>query len=76
MMLYLGDVYDNGTIAEFYNWYGEATHQWFDRFKSITNPVIGNHEYESLLGPEPLGYAATGEPALRTCTPSTSRAGT
>ena len=56
MMLYLGDVYDNGTIAEFYNWYGQATHQWFDRFKSITNPVIGNHEYESLLGPDPLGY--------------------
>ena len=47
MMLYLGDVYDDGTAAEFFNWYGEATHRWFDRFKSITNPVIGNHEYDA-----------------------------
>ena len=50
MLLYLGDVYDDGTVAEFYNWYGEATHRWFDRFNAITNPVIGNHEYDAVLG--------------------------
>ncbi|WP_392544399.1 DNRLRE domain-containing protein [Oryzobacter telluris] len=44
MMTYLGDVYDDGTITEFRNWYGDSTH-WYGRFKDITAPVIGNHEY-------------------------------
>ncbi len=61
MLLYLGDVYDDGTIAEFYNWYGEATHRWFDRFNAITNPVIGNHEYDPVLGNSGyVGYWGTG----------------
>jgi hypothetical protein len=44
MFLYLGDVYEKGTPSEFYNWYGSSG-QLFGRFKSITNPTIGNHEY-------------------------------
>jgi chitodextrinase len=54
MLLYLGDVYESGTPAEFWNWYGQATHQWFDRFNAITNPVVGNHEY--LAGNRDGGY--------------------
>ena len=46
LFLYLGDVYEDGTSTEFYNWYGtEST--FYGRFRSITNPVIGNHEYQS-----------------------------
>lgn len=44
MFLYLGDVYEKGSPAEFYNWYDGAG-SLFGRFKSITNPTIGNHEY-------------------------------
>lgn len=44
MVSYLGDVYDDGTITEFKNWYGDAQ-TWYGRFKGITAPVIGNHEY-------------------------------
>lgn len=44
MVSYLGDVYDDGTITEFKNWYGDAQ-SWYGRFKGITAPVIGNHEY-------------------------------
>ena len=46
MFLYLGDVYDMGTYTEFHNWYG--THfSNFGQFYDITNPTVGNHEYES-----------------------------
>ncbi len=44
MLTYLGDVYDDGTITEFRNWYGDSS-QWYGRFKDITAPVVGNHEY-------------------------------
>ena len=61
MLLYLGDVYDDGTAAEFFNWYGAATHRWFDQFNAITNPVIGNHEYDAVLGNSGyVGYWGTG----------------
>jgi hypothetical protein len=44
LLLYLGDVYEKGSYAEFYNWYGmQGTN--FSQFRSITNPTIGNHEY-------------------------------
>jgi chitodextrinase len=67
MMLYLGDVYDDGTIAEFYNWYGQATHRWFARFNAITNPVIGNHEYDPVLGNAGyVGYWGTGSDDIYT----------
>lgn len=49
MHLYLGDVYDEGSKAEFYNWY--APNAYFGRFKSITNPTVGNHEY--VMAPNP-----------------------
>jgi fibronectin type 3 domain-containing protein len=41
--LYLGDVYDKGSVAEFSNWGA----QYFSGLKAITDPTIGNHEYES-----------------------------
>ncbi len=51
LFLYLGDVYQNGSLAEFYNWYGTSSN--FGRFRSITDPTIGNHEY---LTPGAAGY--------------------
>src|SRR5215213_6886288 len=46
LFLYLGDVYEKGTQSEFYNWYGTSS-TFFGRFKSITDPIVGNHEYTS-----------------------------
>ncbi len=45
LFLYLGDVYEDGTLTEFRNWYGTGG-SWFDTFRGITLPVIGNHEYD------------------------------
>ncbi len=47
LVLYLGDVYEQGSTAEFYNYYG-ANSSFFGKFRSITDPTVGNHEY--LLG--------------------------
>jgi chitodextrinase len=44
MFLYLGDVYERGTATEFSNWYGTPD-RFFGRFRGITNPTVGNHEY-------------------------------
>ena len=44
LFLYLGDVYEQGSLAEFYNWYGTST-TFFGQLRAITNPTIGNHEY-------------------------------
>ncbi|MFN0285155.1 MAG: fibronectin type III domain-containing protein [Kineosporiaceae bacterium] len=44
LLTYLGDVYEDGTITEFRNWYGDAS-TWYGRFRGITAPVVGNHEY-------------------------------
>jgi hypothetical protein len=52
MFLYLGDVYEDGTVSEFFNWYGSGAN-YYGRFKSITNPTIGNHEY---IGKSAAGY--------------------
>ena len=41
LFLYLGDVYEKGSYAEFSNWYNGA----FGALRPITDPVIGNHEY-------------------------------
>src|SRR5258706_3110889 len=55
LLLYLGDVYEKGSVAEFYNWYGtQATN--FGRFRSITNPTIGNHEYGNGVAPGYFDY--------------------
>ena len=43
LFLYLGDVYDEGTWSEFYNYYGPSN--FFGKFASITDPTVGNHEY-------------------------------
>jgi len=52
LFLYLGDVYEDGTYAEFYNWYGTGSTS-YSRFLSITDPTIGNHEY---VGSSAVGY--------------------
>jgi fibronectin type 3 domain-containing protein len=44
LFLYLGDVYEKGTVTEFHNWY-RPTDTFYGRFHSITDPTIGNHEY-------------------------------
>jgi hypothetical protein len=44
LFLYLGDVYEQGSIAEFFNWYGNSG-SFFDQFHSITDPTVGHHEY-------------------------------
>jgi hypothetical protein len=55
LFLYTGDVYEKGTSTEFYNWYGQEGVR-FGKFKSITNPVVGNHEYENGVAPGYFGY--------------------
>ena len=55
LFLYVGDVYEKGSKAEFYNWYG-ATNTLWGRFRSITDPVIGNHEYENGVAPGYFDY--------------------
>ncbi len=52
LFLYLGDVYEDGTMAEFYNWYGTGSSS-YSRFLPITDPTIGNHEY---IGSSAAGY--------------------
>jgi fibronectin type 3 domain-containing protein len=44
LFLYLGDVYEDGTLTEFRNWYGGPT-AFFGRLRDVTTPVVGNHEY-------------------------------
>lgn len=46
LFLYLGDVYEKGTPTEFLNWYGKDD-AFYGRLASITNPTIGDHEYEN-----------------------------
>jgi hypothetical protein len=55
LFLYLGDVYEKGTPVEFDNWYGKAGAN-YGRFRSITNPTIGNHEYEVGVAPGYFDY--------------------
>jgi hypothetical protein len=43
LFLYIGDVYQSGTYTEFLNWYDPSA--FFGRFKSITNPTVGNHDF-------------------------------
>jgi hypothetical protein len=62
LFLYLGDVYNVGSMAEYYNWYGsppgtnsngalacpgsQGCGNW-GRFYTITNPAAGVHEYNA-----------------------------
>ena len=52
LFLYLGDVYARGTHTEFHNWFA-PTAQTYGRFAPITNPTVGNHEYEGVPTAEP-----------------------
>ena len=54
LFLYLGDVYEKGTVTEFDNWYRPSN--FYGRFRSITNPTIGNHEYENGQAPGYFDY--------------------
>ncbi|MDX6644585.1 MAG: large repetitive protein [Miltoncostaeaceae bacterium] len=45
LFLYLGDVYQFGTATEFDNFYGDGDPTLYGRFRAITAPTIGNHEY-------------------------------
>ncbi len=51
LFLYLGDVYEKGSMPEFYNWYRPST--WYGGLRSITDPAVGNHEYST---PQATGY--------------------
>jgi hypothetical protein len=55
LFLYLGDVYDDGTETEFHNWYGSGSDH-YSQFRAITNPTIGNHEYQGLQAPGYFDY--------------------
>jgi hypothetical protein len=55
MFLYLGDVYEDGTYTEFYNWYGNGAN-YFSLFRPITNPTVGNHEYTGGKAPGYFEY--------------------
>lgn len=55
MFLYLGDVYEKGTFTEFYNWYG-TRNDHYSRLRAITNPTVGNHEYEGDQAPGYFDY--------------------
>ena len=58
LMLYLGDVYENGSITEFYNWYRPESQAgtFYGRFRSITDPIVGNHEYNQFRDGTAPGY--------------------
>ncbi len=57
LFLYLGDVYDEGSPTEFYNWY--APSNFYGRFRAITDPTVGIHEY--LMAPSPtVPFTPTG----------------
>ncbi len=55
LFLYLGDVYNDGTETEFQNWYGTGNNR-YSRLRSITNPTVGNHEYQGLQAPDYFDY--------------------
>ena len=55
LFVYLGDVYEKGTSTEFYNWYGTPD-TYYGRFRDVTNPIIGNHEYENGVAPGYFDY--------------------
>ena len=52
LFLYLGDVYFQGTYTEFTNWYDGT----FGRFRAISDPTIGNHEYLTTNGAGYFNY--------------------
>ena len=55
LFLYLGDVYDDGTLTEFKNWYGGPS-TYFGALRGVTTPVVGNHEYAGTTAPGYFNY--------------------
>jgi hypothetical protein len=51
LLAYLGDVYQRGSHSEFDTWYANSA--GYGKFRDITNPVVGNHEYQT---PGAAGY--------------------
>jgi YD repeat-containing protein len=58
LFLYLGDVYEKGSVAEFANWFGKtgSPNLFYGRLKAITDPTIGNHEYTAGQAPGYFDY--------------------
>jgi hypothetical protein len=58
LTLYTGDVYEQGTPTEFDNWYGlnQPGNTYYGRFRDITLPVVGNHEYQGNTAPGYFDY--------------------
>ena len=58
LTLYLGDVYEKGTPTEFDNWYGlnQPGNTFYGRFREITLPTVGNHEYTGGQAPGYFDY--------------------
>jgi len=58
LTLYLGDVYEKGTPTEFDNWYGldQPGNTFYGRFRNVTLPTIGNHEYTAGQAPGYFDY--------------------
>ena len=54
LFVYLGDVYEKGSPAEFQNWYGASA--GYGQFRPITDPAIGNHEYTAGQAPGYFDY--------------------
>jgi hypothetical protein len=55
LFLYLGDVYEQGSVSEFFNWYGNGG-SYFNALRSITDPTVGNHEYLTAGAKGYFGY--------------------
>jgi hypothetical protein len=56
LFLYLGDVYEQGSPAEFLNWYGPSGGAFYGQFDPITDPTVGNHEYTGGVAPGYFAY--------------------
>src|SRR5581483_5604246 len=54
LFAYVGDVYEKGSRAEFDNWYDGSG--FFGQFAAITNPTVGNHEYDNGQAPGYFDY--------------------
>ena len=61
LFLYFGDVYETGTVAEFHNW----GRQYFGGLRDITNPIVGDHEYEGGDGARLLRLLGQHPPLLQ-----------
>ena len=69
LFLYLGDVYESGSVTEFYNWYGDGSN-YFSSLRAITDPTIGNHEYGAGPGAPAILIIGTTSPTITASTPA------